>query len=386
MFLIRQSKAEDTGTLLKLARMVYFINLPPDERLIASKIQQSRECFRYAATVAGDQTDASEAEEQSHRRGITGLAHAESDVFMFTILDKSSGGVVGTSQIRSHMGGPGNPNYSLKVFSREFRSSNLGIGTTHLLARLHADESGPSEIGGLIIQPAFRGHKERPGRFLSWVRFHFIGLRRSLFASKIIAEMAPTVTSDGDNLFWDSIGRKFIPVKYVEADRFCQHNRKFIDELYPKDDIYLTLLPLEVLNQVGQVGHETIPARRMLEKLGFQYRNYIDPFDGGPHLEAATDRISLVRETKATTFAEPLGSKIQPTHRGIVSVFDTDGDFRAVECDLAFDKQGRLSIPKRELDALEASRGGACGVTPFEKLGTKAATTKRAKAGKKVRV
>lgn len=365
MFFIRQSKTEDTGTLLKLARMVYFINLPPDERLIAAKIQQSRESFRRAAVWTGEDED----QDSSAAPGsgeIRGLAQAEAGTFMFTIVDSASGGVVGTSQIRPHMGGPGNPNYSLKVFSREFRSSSLGIGTTHLLARLHADESGPSEVGGLIIQPAFRGHQAKPGRFLSWVRFHFVGLKRALFASKIIAEMAPTVTSDGDNLFWDSIGRKFIPVKYVEADRFCQHNRKFIDELYPKDDIYLTLLPLEVLNQVGQVGMETVPARRMLEKLGFQYRNFIDPFDGGPHLEASTDRISLVRETKVGMLGE-LG-KVAATHRGIVSTLRNDGEFRAVECEVAFDKQERVCVAKDAMKVLGA-KGDACGVTVFEKVG-----------------
>lgn len=373
MFFIRQSKTEDTGTLLKLARMVYFINLPPDERLIAAKIQQSRESFRRAAMWTGEDEG-----EQNGRpnEGIRGLAHGESTVFMFTIVDSESGGVVGTSQIKPHMGGPGNPNYSLRVFSREFRSTSLGIGTTHLLARLHADESGPSEIGGLIIQPAFRGHKDKPGRFLSWVRFHFVGLKRALFASKIIAEMAPTVTSDGDNLFWDSIGRKFIPVKYVEADRFCQHNRKFIDELYPKDDMYLTLLPLEVLNQVGQVGPETVPARRMLEKLGFQYRNYIDPFDGGPHLEAHTDRIGLVRETRVASFGEPLG-KVAATHRGIVSVLRSDGEFKAVECEFAMDKQERVSIGKDAMKLLHAGKGDACGVTAFEVVGGKKVVRKK---------
>jgi arginine N-succinyltransferase len=388
MFLIRQSIAEDTGTLLKLARMVYFINLPPDERLIASKIQHSRDCFRLAATVAdeddqGDEGDESPESPPHRKRGITGLAHSQADVFMFTIVDTATGGVVGTSQIKAHMGGPGNPNYALKVFSREFRSANLGIGTTHLLARLHADESGPSEIGGLIIQPAFRGHKSKPGRFLSWVRFHLVGMRRALFSDKIIAEMAPTVTSDGDNLFWDSIGRKFIPVKYVEADRFCQHNRTFIDELYPKDDIYLTLLPLEVLNQVGQVGPETIPARTMLERLGFQYRNFIDPFDGGPHLEAATDRIALVRDTKDAVLGEPLpnggGGALKPTHRGIVSTLRADGEFRAVECEFARDKHDRVCVPAEALELLEASRGTACAVTPFEKLSAKKASQATAK-------
>lgn len=376
MFLIRQSKPEDVGTLLKLARMVYFINLPPDERLLAAKIQQSAGCFKAAADFGEGDEDRGESDGEV-RGGIRGIAHHESDVFMFTILDTESGGVVGTSQIRAHMGGPGNPNYSLKVFSREFRSSSLGIGTTHLVARLHADESGPSELGGLVIQPSFRGHQQRPGRFLSWVRFHFVGMRRALFADKMIAELAPAVTSDGDNLFWDSIGRKFIPVKYSEADRFCQLNRKFIDELYPKDDIYLTLLPLEVLNQVAQVGPETVPARRMLEKLGFQYRHFIDPFDGGPHVEAHTNRISLVRDTRASTLGEPLGARVAATHRGIVSVLHDDGEFRALECEMGFDKQGRTSLPREALTLLEAERGAHGHVTPFEKLAKPAKPARR---------
>lgn len=365
MFLIRQSMPDDIGTLLKLARMVYFINLPPDERLIASKVQQSRSSFQRAASGERTRKPTSRAKQG----GITGLANHDSDVFMFTIVDvdATGGGVVGTSQVRARMGGPGNPNYSLKVFHREFRSSTLGIGTTHTLARLHADESGPSEVGGLIIQPAFRGHRERPGRFLSFVRFHFMGLFPELFPDRIVAEMAPQVSSDGDNAFWDAIGRKFIPVRYAEADRFCQQNRKFIDELFPKDDIYLTLLPLEVLNQVGQVGPETAPARRMLEKVGFEYRNFIDPFDGGPHLEAKVERVPMIRDTRWSEFGEPI-EESSATHRMIVSVLHEDGEFRAIECPGSFDKQKRPCVIGRAMELLESTRGAECGVTPVESI------------------
>ncbi len=386
MFVIRQSRSEDVGTLLKLARMVYFINLPPDERLISAKIQHSRGCFLSAA---GEGSGRAEAEVDSgrgngHGAGGGGFASSEteSDVFMFTIEEIESGGVVGTSQIKAHMGGKGRPNYSFQLFSREFHSPSLGIGTKHLIARLYEDESGPTEIGGLIIQPAFRGHRLRPGRFLSFVRFHFMALHRARFADRIIAEMMAQITSDGDNLFWDHIGRKFIPVKYAEADRFCQHNRKFIDELLPKDDIYLTLLPLEVLNQVGQVGPETVPARRMLERLGFEYRSFIDPFDGGPHLEARTDKVPIVRDTRAAELGEPLGGRTQPTHRGIVSVLHPDGEFRAIESEFAVDRQGRVAVTPAGLELLMGQRGTACGYTPLERAGPTRPTKarKRAKA------
>lgn len=364
MFLIRQSRPEDVSTLLKLARMVYFINLPPDERIITSKIAHSRECF---LRLAADGPDSFAEQVCKTAEAPVGLASQDSELFMFTLEETDSGGVVGTSQIKARMGGPGNPNYSFKLFQREFRSVSLGYGSTHLVARLHEDTSGPTEIGGLIIQPSFRGHRRRPGRFLSFVRFHFMALFRKVFSDRILAEMAPPITSDGDNLFWDHIGRKFIPVKYSEADRFCQHNRKFIDELMPKDDIYLTLLPLEVLNQVGKVGPDTIPARRMLERLGFEYRHAIDPFDGGPHLEAITDQLSLVRQTRLLEIGPLLGSG-RPTHRAIVSLLHPDGEFRSVDCDCVI-SDGAVRLAGEAAELLMAEEGQECGVTPLDAAG-----------------
>ena len=49
MFLIRQSKPDDASTLHKLARMVFFINLPPDEQIIKGKIEHSVRCFKRVA-------------------------------------------------------------------------------------------------------------------------------------------------------------------------------------------------------------------------------------------------------------------------------------------------------------------------------------------------
>jgi hypothetical protein len=45
MFTIRRAKVDDADTLLKLARMVHFINLPPDKEIIVQKIIHSRNSF-----------------------------------------------------------------------------------------------------------------------------------------------------------------------------------------------------------------------------------------------------------------------------------------------------------------------------------------------------
>ena len=99
--------------------------------------------------------------------------------------------------------------------------------------------------------------------------------------------MAP-ISADGRNVFWEHFGRRFINLSYVEADRFCQYSREFMTSLLPHEDMYLTLLPPEARQGIAQVGKDTVPARKMLEALGFKYCGRIDPFDGGPHLEVMT--------------------------------------------------------------------------------------------------
>ena len=47
MFVIRQAMPDDVPTLLKLARMVHFINLPADQDIIAAKVARSRRSFAW---------------------------------------------------------------------------------------------------------------------------------------------------------------------------------------------------------------------------------------------------------------------------------------------------------------------------------------------------
>lgn len=377
MFLIRQSKPKDAGTLLKLARMVYFINLPPYEAIIAEKIAHSARCF----TRAGGGEVAEKPSRRPRKGGVVGLAEQDSDLFMFTIEDTEAGGVIGTSQVKAHMGGPGNPNWSMKLSEKRFFSPELRQGTTHTVAKLHADESGPSEIGGLILAPSHRGHRQRPGRFLSFVRFHFIALHAELFAERILAEMIGPVSNDGDSPFWDAFGRKFIPVKYAEADRFCQFNRNFISELLPDGEIYITLFPLEIQNLVGVVSREALPARRLLESLGFKNRGFVDPFDGGPHLDAATKDIELIRSTRKLELGKAIAPERCDNH-AIVSVLSEKGEFRAIECACMIDGES-VRVPAKELAALEASAGAEAGVTPLEPWDPEPAAAPAASAASK---
>lgn len=366
MYRIRQAKPTDLDTLLKLAKTVFFTNLPADKDGISERIRWSRECFR--SLIRDDESPA--GRNGSSRRAVGG-AGARSEHFMF-VLEGDDGQPIGTSAVISEMGSPGNPNVSLLLRKRQMFSTDLHTGATHVTVQLHLDESGPTEVGGLILAPTFRGGQL--GRFLSFIRFHFIGAHRDHFSDNLLAEMMAPISPEGLNPFWEHFGRRFINLSYAEADQFCQRSREFMTSLLPREEIYLSLLPPEARATIGKVAPETFPARRLLEKVGFAYHDRIDPFDGGPHLQANTDDVPLVRDTRAVelTGTIPAG---KGKRTGIVSVEHPDsGDdpFLAVLTDYTESASGAgLRIPAAAMRALAAEPGCTARVTPTDTLDAK---------------
>jgi len=190
-----------------------------------------------------------------------------------------------------------------------------------------------------------------------------MGLYRAYFAQRVIAEMMGPITPDGHNTLWEYFGRRFINLTYSEADKFCQYSREFMTSLLPPEEVYLTLLPPEARALIGQVGPDTLPARRMLEELGFRNHDEVDPFDGGPLLECATEKISVVRDTRRVKFAGVCPPD-KATSQGFVSVMHDDGDFRAVHTRFA-EAPGGVSLLKEAAEALALSQGQELGVAPL---------------------
>ncbi len=85
-------------------------------------------------------------------------------------------------------------------------------------------------------------------------------------------------------------------MEYHDADILSRSNKEFILNLFPEDNIYITLLPIEARNAIGKVGEETMPVKKMLESIGFRYTNEVDPFDGGPHYRANLKDIKPIKE------------------------------------------------------------------------------------------
>lgn len=382
MFFLRESHPDDLDILFKLAKMVHFINLPADKEIIAEKISRSRSSFVAAVTGQKPKFDSSR----------DGSAVRQSPIYMFSLIDSETQTCHGTSMIVAKMGQSGNPNLSFELGTKHFFSRDLGQGTSHITLKLHLDETSPTEIGGLILAPSLRKHPERLGKQLSLVRFHFMGMQRDLFADRVLAEMMAPLTPDGRSIFWDCLGRKFINLSYTEADMFCQHSREFMMSLLPREEIYATLLPPEARQIIGQVGPDTKPARKMLEDIGFRFPNRVDPFDGGPHLEALTDDIALVRDTQPDIFAGYC-TPTQARKRGFISALHEDGKFRAVFGAYAETESGSRAIrlPREIAATLMLEAGMPLGVTPFDIHGKAAdrpaapaaRTTKKPAKGKK---
>jgi arginine N-succinyltransferase len=346
MFIIRPAQPDDLPILLKFARMVHFINLPADRDALSGKIARSRKSFAGEFDDAGDPLAARERE------------------FMFVLEDTSTGNVVGTSGLISCISWPGHPHTFLLVRKRSLFSRDLGTGQVHLTLEFGTDESGPSELGGLFLAPGYRRHAERLGTLLSLVRLHFIGIRRELFAEKVIAEMMGTLTPDSHNLLWEYLGRRFINLSYKEADLFCQHSKEFITSLFPRGEIYASLLPAEARNLIGRVGEETRPARRMLERQGFEFKDHVDPFDGGPYIEAELDRIPMVAATERGNCEIVDASTLSEAPLCIASCEGELG-FRAVPTRVADGERGVSRISREAAEALGATEGDEIGWTPL---------------------
>jgi arginine N-succinyltransferase len=103
----------------------------------------------------------------------------------------------------------------------------------------------------------------------------------------------------------------------------------------------------------------------MLRRIGFEYADRIDPFDGGPHFIAKTDDITLVKGTRtARAVALPAGEDEGPL-AGLVSVeHDHAPHFAATGS--RFRLEGTdVGLPATTMKLLGLQPGDSVGVLPF---------------------
>ena len=274
MFQLRTAKIEDSETLVKFAKQMNFINLPQDKSKIEEKIENSLCSFN------------------SPKKKL------EENNYIFVLDDLEKKQVIGCSMIHGKHGTKEKPHLFLKINREELFSHTLNKKYIHRTLQLGNQSDGYSEIGGLFLDPTYRGHSQKLGKQLSYIRFLYMGLHKEHFTKLIHVELMPPLDNEGNSPLWEELGQKFIPMDYKSADILSQENKEFILSLFPPQVIFETLLSQKAQSVIGQVGQKTLPVKKMLESIGFSYTNEIDPLDGGPHYRASLEDITLVKKYK----------------------------------------------------------------------------------------
>ena len=339
MLILRPIAEGDLGALLALARELDSVNLPRNEEFLRQRIAHSE-------------------------RSFAGLPDWRDAVYLFILEDTEAGRCVGTSSIMAKHGRPGSPAFWLAVTSEERRSAELDRRFVHTKLQLQSTEDGPTEVGGIVLEPSYRGHPEKCGKALSIVRFAFMSLHPDRFEREVIAEILSRFHAPGRSRLWDAFGARFTDLPYKEADHLSAHNKQFIADLFPRDPVYTTLFPEEVQAVIGQPNDSARAALRILEKIGFHPLDQVDPFDGGPYVGAARDAISSVRERRSLVLPGEPVETLTPA-QGTLALLSAEArlGFRATVVPLDADGAPLVSQTCRE--ALGVDAGDSVLVTPL---------------------
>ena len=306
MFRIRQSYREDVDQVLAVAEHLDTVNLPADRPHIEQILDVSDKSFA----------------------GVVPVADRE---FLFVLEDLAAKRIIGTSMIYAQHGTKRAPHIFFRVEREERYSVTLDKYFVHQTLRIGYNYDGPTEIGGLILLPEYRRNPESLGKALSYIRFLFMRIHRSMFRDQVLSELLPPLEPDGTSRLWEVLGRKFTGLNYQEADLLSKDNKEFIHALFPDDPIHTELLPDDVQAIIGKVGPDTRAVESMLRRIGFDYAGQIDPFDGGPHFVARTDEISIItdaREAPIKTIGDADGER--PWALLAIDGFKSKPAFRAV--------------------------------------------------------
>ena len=195
-FLIRQAGPRDHRQILHLARELDSINLPTDSAELAEALDRSAKSFRGK------------------------IRRQANTIYIFCAEDIEEARIVAASMIIGKHGTPDSPHYYFEMDTDERYSQSLRRMFRHPFLRLRYSMDGPSEVGGLIVDATLRGHPERIGKQISWVRFLYIATASCTFRRKLIAEMLAPATPDHGNRFWDYYGGLVTGLSYRDADAY----------------------------------------------------------------------------------------------------------------------------------------------------------------------
>src|SRR5947209_12454073 len=279
-FRVRPATGADFAAIYEMAKLTGggFTNLPPERATLVAKLAKSEQSF---------------SREEDSQSG---------DLYMFVMEDPKAKKIRGTCQVFGQVGVV-QPFYSYHMSNLTQTSPELGKTFRNQMLSLTTDLEGSSEVGGLFLHPEVRAGGW--GALLARSRYLFMKSHRARFGDRTLAELRGVMDEAGNAPFWDALAGRFFGMTFPEADEFnAVHGTKFIADLMPKTPIYVALLAETAKAVMGLPHPSGRAALRMLEQEGFVFDRYIDIFDGGPTVIAATDQIRTIREARVETVCE----------------------------------------------------------------------------------
>lgn len=328
MYILRSVQPKDLKALYKLSNIMIFINLPPDEQIIQNKIESSQKSF------------------------LNPSSELKNNYYIFVLEDLKTKEILGVSMIHAQHGTEEEPHFYLTVGQESKFSQTINTGFVHGTLKLGLDTSGPTEIGGLILNPDFRGHAEKLGKQLSFVRFLYMAKNPERFKPMIHSELMPPLDKNGNSPLWEAVGRRFLNMNYQDADILSRSNKEFILSLFPSENIYQTLLPIDARESIGKVGKDTEPVKKMLESIGFKYTYEVDPFDGGPHFRCPLKDIKPVKEKITGVLISNKSFDAKESRDVIIDLDHADHDFFALRTQLQVHGDGQVSMDPKVVQEL----------------------------------
>jgi arginine N-succinyltransferase len=337
--LLRETLPADAPYLIETARAANFrsVNFPTDLAGMLRKIGRSQASFRG---------------------GVSNLSEQE---IMFSVLaptDQRTFVPIGTSTFYPQHGSPQKPHHAYQVVSgTRFDGSEVQDDACLHLIQNHA---GPAEAGALVVHPAAQGSSKGRrtfsyfaegfchllkldsgyGRAASWVRFFWAALpgRRDAYADRsCLTEILPPFDEAPGgartNAFYEAHARKYFDGRpYDEMDELTNEDRSLIAARLPKL-ARLADLPPAARAIIGKPRDGSLPALKLLERLGFKPTYQVDPIDGGPHLVGAFTDNPIFLGAKDYLYGGTASreDELPQWHYGFVGLSDPSGEtaFRA---------------------------------------------------------
>ncbi|NWG93614.1 MAG: arginine N-succinyltransferase [Parvularculaceae bacterium] len=269
---IRPVRPDDYKQLREFARLTGggMTNLPDDDDAMRERIDRAVASFASGATAPG------------------------SEVYMMVLDD--GGRILGTTGVFASIGlKEGFINY--KLIDEIHHSEEFNLTTRRTVLMPSHDFTACAEVGMLFVAPEARNGGW--GKLLARSRYLFIAQKPEIIADHICAELRGWRGPNGEQPFWESVGRHFFEMGFEEADLHnAAHGNQFIQDLMPRHPVYTVFLSPEARACIGRPHRSAQAAYDMLIAEGFEWDNYIDIFDGGPLVDAKTSQIRTIRESK----------------------------------------------------------------------------------------